>query len=194
MKVSVKICVLILSTLSFILVGCDNKSNPIVEPTPPVDPVPPIKPTPPPVDPVPPIKPTPPPVDPVPPIKPTPPPVECDTSIPESGIHFDIKSVDYSAVNVVELDESNATLIGARQLAAQCAQCHGTFGVAVGDTVENWPSLWGTGRSIAKTMKDYNDTEYEYSAMHIHSSMTYTQDQIKLIQTYYKNVTYTGGE
>jgi len=121
-------------------------------------------------------------------------PVECDSSIPESGIHFDITGVDYSAVTVVDLDESNATLTGARQLAAQCAQCHGTYGVAVGDTVENWPSLWGTGRSIAKTMKDYNDTAYEYSAMHIHSTMTYTQDQIKLIQTYYENVTYTGGE
>ena len=120
--------------------------------------------------------------------------VECNSSIPESGIHFDITGVDYSAVTVVDMDESNATLTGARQLAAQCAQCHGTYGVAVGDTVENWPSLWGTGRNIAKTMKDYNDTAYEYSAMHIHSSMTYTQDQIKLIQKYYENVTYTGGE
>ncbi len=123
-----------------------------------------------------------------------PPTVECNSSIPESGIHFDITGVDYSAVTVVDLDESNATLTGARQLAAQCAQCHGTYGVAVGATVENWPSLWGTGRNIAKTMKDYNDSAYDYSAMHIHSSMTYTQDQIKLIQTYYENVTYTGEE
>ena len=92
-----------------------------------------------------------------------PPTVECDSSIPESGIHFDITGVDYSAVTVVDLDESNATLAGARQLAAQCAQCHGTYGVAVGATVENWPSLWGTGRGIAKTMKDYNDTAYAHT-------------------------------
>lgn len=120
--------------------------------------------------------------------------VECNTSIPESGIHFDITGVEYTTVTVVDLDESNSTLAGARQLAAQCAQCHGTYGVAVGETVENWPSLWGTGRSIASTMKDYNDTAYDYSAMHIHSTMTYTQDQIKLIQAYYENITYTGGE
>ena len=121
-------------------------------------------------------------------------PVECNISMPESGIHFDITTVDYAAVSVVELDESNATLAGARQLAAQCTQCHGTYGVAVGGSVENWPSLWGKGRHIATTMKDYNDTAYDYSAMHIHSSMSYTQDQIKLIQAYYENITYTGGE
>lgn len=118
------------------------------------------------------------------------PPVVCDTTIPESGIHFDITGVDYASVSV---NESNIS-VDARQLAAQCAQCHGTFGIAVGETVENWPSLWGTGRHIADKMKDYNDTAYDYSAMHIHSSMTYTQEQIKLIQAYYENVTYTGGE
>lgn len=156
MKVTVKISMLILSTLAFMLAGCDNKSNNIPEDSGMS--------------------------------------VECNTSILESGIHFDITEVDYTAVSVVDLDENNATWAGARQLAAQCAECHGTFGVAVGDTVENWPSLWVTGRHIAATMKDYNDTLYDYSAMHIHSSMTYTQDQIKLIQAYYQNITYTGGE
>ena len=117
--------------------------------------------------------------------------VECNASIPESGIHFDITGVNYAEIR---LDDSNASLSEARQLAAQCAQCHGTFGVALGDTVENWPSLWGKGRGIAKAMKDYNSTDYAYSAMHIHSSMTYSQEQIKLIQAYYENIAYTGGE
>ena len=201
MKVSVKVCVLILSTLSFTLVGCDSKSNPIEEPVPPVDPTPPllepvlpIEPTPPPVAPILPTEPTP--VEPVPPVDPTPPPVEpvppveCNTSIPESGIHFDITGVDYNAITV---NDSNLSA-GAQQLAAQCAQCHGTYGVAVGETVEHWPSLWGSGRNIAGTMKDYNDTDYAYSAMHVHSTVSYTLDEIKLIQEYYEKVTYTGGE
>lgn len=53
----------------------------------------------------------------------------------DSGIYFDISGVDYSAISV---DESGLAA-GARLLASQCAQCHGTYGVAVSE----WPDLWG---------------------------------------------------
>lgn len=116
------------------------------------------------------------------------PPVECDPSIPipESGIHFDITGVDYSAVSV---DESNMTA-GARQLAAQCAQCHGTYGVAVAD----WPDLWGSGREIGKWMQEYQDAEqYIDNVMYLHA-IAYTKEEVKLIKEYYEKVSYEGVE
>lgn len=114
------------------------------------------------------------------------PPVECDPSIPESGIHFDITGVDYSAVSV---DESNMTA-GAKQLAAQCAQCHGTYGIAVAD----WPDLWGSGREIGKWMQEYQDTEqYIDNVMYLHA-IAYTEEEVKLIKEYYEKVSYEGVE
>ena len=107
----------------------------------------------------------------------------------DSGIYFDISGVDYSAVSV---DESEL-VSGARLLASQCAQCHGTYGVAV----VGWPDLWGSGRQISKWMGDYNDiSEYGDSMMYLHSGITYTIDEINLIKTYYDGVLYTptGGE
>ena len=107
----------------------------------------------------------------------------------DSGIYFDISNVDYSAVSV---DESSLAP-GAKQVAAQCAQCHGTYGVAAA----GWPSLWGGDRNITRAMTQYADPDlHGDSAMHIHSLITYTLEDIDLINSYYNKVTYTaeGGE
>lgn len=106
----------------------------------------------------------------------------------DSGIYFDISSVDYAAISV---DESTLAL-GARQLAAQCAQCHGTYGVAV----RNWPDLYDAS-GLSNTMQEYQDADiYGASSMHLHA-LAYTADEVDLLKTYYSKVTYTpaaGGE
>ncbi|MDX1347836.1 MAG: hypothetical protein R3189_06270 [Thiomicrorhabdus chilensis] len=104
-----------------------------------------------------------------------------------SGIYFDISSVDYSAVTV---DASAADLApGARLLAAQCAQCHGTYGVAV----REWPDLWGSGRQIGNWMSQYQDVNYEDNMMHVHA-LGYTDDEVNLLKTYYPKIAYSGGQ
>ncbi|MEA1988228.1 MAG: hypothetical protein U9N57_03320 [Pseudomonadota bacterium] len=106
----------------------------------------------------------------------------------DSGIYFDISSVDYAAISV---DESTLAL-GARQLAAQCAQCHGTYGVAV----RNWPDLHDAS-GLSNTMLEYQDVDvYGGSSMHLHA-LAYTADEVNLLKTYYSKVSYTpaaGGE
>lgn len=95
---------------------------------------------------------------------------------------FDISSVDYASISV---DESNLQN-GARQLAAQCAQCHGTYGAAVRD----WPELWGNHRGITRSMVDYQDHAFEYNVMHLHA-MAYTEEEVDLLKSYYPKVTYS---
>ncbi|MBF6058943.1 c-type cytochrome [Thiomicrorhabdus heinhorstiae] len=104
-----------------------------------------------------------------------------------SGIYFDISTVDYSAVTV---DASAADLApGARLLASQCAECHGTYGVAVRD----WPDLWGSGRQISNWMKLYQDLNYEDNMMHVHA-LGYTEDEVNLLKTYYPKIEYSGAQ
>ena len=104
--------------------------------------------------------------------------------ITDSGIYFDITSVNYAAISV---DPSEAYLEpGARLLAAQCAQCHGTYGVAVRD----WPDLWGGGRKIGKAMVDYQNEEvYRDNMMYVHA-LAYTPEEVNLLKSYYPKVTY----
>lgn len=104
-----------------------------------------------------------------------------------SGIYFDISSVDYSAVSV---DASAADLAsGARLLAAQCAQCHGTYGVAV----REWPDLWGSGRQIGNWMNQYQDVNYADNMMHVHA-LGYSEDEVNLLKSYYPKIAYSGGQ
>lgn len=104
-----------------------------------------------------------------------------------SGIYFDISSVDYDAVTV---DASVATLApGARLLASQCAQCHGTYGVAV----REWPDLWGSGRQISNWMNLYQDANYADNMMQLHA-LGYTADEVDLLKTYYPKIEYSGGQ
>jgi len=104
----------------------------------------------------------------------------------DSGIYFDISTVNYSAVTV---DETGLPS-GARVLASQCAVCHGTYGVAVRD----WPDLWGSNRRISGWMNDYQDPAlYADNLMHVHA-LAYTVDEVDLLKSYYQAVTYTGGE
>ena len=111
--------------------------------------------------------------------------VESNETITYFDINFPIDGVDYSKVSVDDRNMSS----GARQLAAQCAQCHGTYGVAVAD----WPDLWGPGRSIGKWMQDYQSIEdYKDNVMHMHA-VTYSTEEVQLMKEYYENVTYTGG-
>jgi len=110
-----------------------------------------------------------------------------DDQVADSGIVFDIASVNYAGITVDETEVDLAP--GARLLASQCAQCHGTYGVSVRD----WPALWGEERRISKWMNDYQDEEYESSSMHIHA-LAYTEDEVNLLKTYYPKVTYTEAE
>lgn len=104
---------------------------------------------------------------------------------PDSGIYFDITAVNYSAISV---DESTLAL-GARQLASQCAQCHGTYGVAVRD----WPNLYDAS-GISNAMQIYQDVDlYGGSSMHLHA-LAYTADEVDLLKTYYSKVNYAQGE
>jgi len=111
--------------------------------------------------------------------------IESNETITYFDVHFPIDSVDYNALSVNDVNLSE----GAMQLAAQCAQCHGTYGVAAAD----WPDLWGSGRKIARWMKDYQSIEdYIDNVMHLHA-LAYTDEEVQLIKEYYENVTYTGG-
>lgn len=104
-----------------------------------------------------------------------------------SGIYFDISSVDYSAVSV---EASAADLAsGARLLASQCAQCHGTYGVAV----REWPDLWGSGRQISSWMSAYQDVSYADNMMHVHA-LGYSEDEVTLLKAYYPKIVYSGGQ
>ena len=110
-----------------------------------------------------------------------------ENNIPESGITFDIATVNYAGITV---DASEADLLpGARLLAAQCAQCHGTYGVAVRD----WPDLWGGGaenRQIGNAMLTYQDeTLYSNNMMYVHA-LAYTPEEVDLLKSYYPKISY----
>jgi len=107
-----------------------------------------------------------------------------DEESSELDIRFDISGVDYAAITV---DETGLDA-GARLLASQCAQCHGTYGVAVRD----WPDLWGSGRHTGSWMNDYQDADlYSDNMMHLHA-LAYTSDEVSLLRSYYDVVDYTG--
>ncbi len=108
-----------------------------------------------------------------------------DPESTDSGIHFDISSVDYAAITV---DESELAA-GARLLSSQCAQCHGTYGVAVAE----WPDLWGSGNQIGYWMKEYQDANtYSDNVMHLHA-LAYTDDEVNLLKSYFAKVDYAAG-
>ncbi|MEA3405886.1 MAG: hypothetical protein U9R28_09140 [Pseudomonadota bacterium] len=105
-----------------------------------------------------------------------------DNGVADSGIVFNIASVNYAGITVDE----TGLLSGERLLAAQCAQCHGTYGVAV----REWPDLWGSGRQIGQWMEDYQDeTLYSDNMMYIHA-LAYTSEEVDLLKSYYPKVTY----
>ncbi len=69
----------------------------------------------------------------------------------------------------------------ARNLAAQCANCHGTNGRSVADV----PSLAGQSAAVLiNKMKDYKDGKQQATIMH-QLSKGYTDEQIALIADYY---------
>lgn len=69
----------------------------------------------------------------------------------------------------------------ARNLAAQCANCHGTNGKSVADV----PSLAGQSAAVlVNKMKDYKDGKQQATIMH-QLSKGYTDEQIALIADYY---------
>lgn len=104
----------------------------------------------------------------------------------DSGIYFDISSVDYAAVTV----DDSALDSGARQLVAQCAQCHGTFGIAVAD----WPDLYGGSRQISNWMVEYQDADvYSDNMMHLHA-LAYSETEVELMKTYFRKVDYVAPE
>ena len=104
-----------------------------------------------------------------------------DMVVPESGINFDIATVNYAGITVDETD----LVVGSRMLAAQCAQCHGSYGVAVRD----WPNLWGSS-SVSRVVLDYQDEAlYGESSMHLHA-LAYTEEEVNLLKAYYSKVTY----
>ena len=108
-----------------------------------------------------------------------------------SGIYFDTSSVDYSSVIVNasanSIGEADSLAVGARLLASQCAQCHGTYGVAV----REWPDLWGSGRQISNWMTEYQDVDlYKDNMMYMHA-LAYTSDEVLLLKSYYPKISYT---
>jgi cytochrome c553 len=103
----------------------------------------------------------------------------------DSGIYFPIDGVNYAGITV---DEAGVEALdpGARLLASQCAQCHGTFGVAV----KEWPDLWGGGRQISNWMINYQVAEtYSDDMMHLHA-LAYTVDEVNLLKSYYPEISY----
>ncbi|WP_321325996.1 hypothetical protein [Thiomicrorhabdus sp.] len=103
--------------------------------------------------------------------------------VADSGIYFPIDGVDYSAIS---LDSGvNGLAPGARLLASQCAQCHGTYGVAVA----NWPDIYGPG-GVGNAMTTYQDVSYIDNMMYMHAK-AYTTDEVDLLKTYYSKVIYT---
>ena len=109
---------------------------------------------------------------------------ETDEEVVEgSGIYFPIDGVDYSAIT---LDPgADGVSAGARLLASQCAQCHGTYGVAVRD----WPDLYGSG-AVGTAMTTYQDLSYVDNMMHLHA-LAYTSAEVELLKSYYSKVNYT---
>ncbi len=107
-----------------------------------------------------------------------------------SGIYFSIDDVDYSAVIVDasanSIGDVDSLAVGARLLASQCAQCHGSYGVAVRD----WPDLWGSGRQISTWMTDYQDAAYLDNMMYMHA-IAYTSAEVDLLKSYYPKIAYT---
>ncbi len=80
--------------------------------------------------------------------------------------------------------QSAATAVSphlARNLAAQCANCHGTNGRSVGEV----PSLAGQSAAVlVNKMKDYKDGKQQATIMH-QLSKGYTDEQIALIADYF---------
>ncbi len=69
----------------------------------------------------------------------------------------------------------------ARNLAAQCANCHGTNGKSVAEV----PSLAGQSAAVlVNKMKDYKDGKQQATIMH-QLAKGYTDEQIALIADYY---------
>jgi cytochrome subunit of sulfide dehydrogenase len=74
---------------------------------------------------------------------------------------------------------TNATL--GRNLAAQCANCHGTHGKSVAEV----PSLAGQPAAvIVQKMKDYRDGKLPASIMH-QLSKGYSDEQVALMADYF---------
>ena len=74
---------------------------------------------------------------------------------------------------------ANATL--ARNLAAQCANCHGTNGKSVAEV----PSLAGQSATvIVQKMKDYRDGKLPASIMH-QLAKGYSDEQVALIADFF---------
>ena len=70
----------------------------------------------------------------------------------------------------------------ARNLAATCANCHGTNGQAKGDTVK--PLAGVSADKIIAAINDYKSGAQPATIMH-QISKGYTDDQIKLIAAYF---------
>ena len=70
----------------------------------------------------------------------------------------------------------------ARNLAATCANCHGTNGQAKGDTVK--PLAGVSAEKIIAAINDYKSGAQPATIMH-QISKGYTDDQIKLIAGYF---------
>jgi cytochrome c553 len=71
-----------------------------------------------------------------------------------------------------------------RLLASQCAQCHGTFGRAVGDIDE----LNGEGyKDLVEDLDDMRGEDFPEDIME-HQALGYTQDQIERIARYYASL------
>ena len=74
---------------------------------------------------------------------------------------------------------STATL--GRNLAAQCTNCHGTFGKSIADV----PSLAGQSATvIAQKMKDYRDGKLPATVMH-QLAKGYTDEQVALMADHF---------
>lgn len=68
-----------------------------------------------------------------------------------------------------------------RNLAAQCANCHGTNGKSVAEV----PSLAGQSAAmIAQKMKDYRDGKLPATLMH-QLAKGYTEEQVALMADYF---------
>jgi sulfide dehydrogenase cytochrome subunit len=70
----------------------------------------------------------------------------------------------------------------ARNLAATCANCHGTNGRAIGDTVK--PLAGVSADKIVAAINDYKSGAQPATIMH-QIAKGYSDDQIKLIASYF---------
>ena len=81
----------------------------------------------------------------------------------------------------VALAQTPASPTLARNLAAQCANCHGTNGKSVAEV----PSLAGqTAAVIVQKMKDYRDGKLPASIMH-QLAKGYTDEQVALMADFF---------